>query len=184
MEEEERGRNRRSANEKRAKDEVRRSRRSNENEKKRREGNGRRESEGEGWREEEKESWREEEKESWREEEKESWREESGRVPERNNKSGREKGEELIEEEDITVHDLCDPCLDLFRVTECSPNSPEYIPMKVDAFSRILVPFFFAIFCAYYWPSLLARQVDLDRDETTGYQSSSGHGSSGHGGGH
>lgn len=50
--------------------------------------------------------------------------------------------------------DLCSPCVTMFEVS-VPKGSPEYLSMRIDAFSRILIPLIFLLFCAYYWPTLL-----------------------------
>ncbi|KAI1301474.1 Gamma-aminobutyric acid receptor subunit gamma-1 [Halotydeus destructor] len=50
--------------------------------------------------------------------------------------------------------DQCCKCCGLFRV-DIASSDPAYGSMKMDSLSRVFVPLAFALFCAYYWPSLL-----------------------------
>lgn len=65
--------------------------------------------------------------------------------------------DEEDEEEDFQLRDCCDPCVTIFDV-DTSSDDAEYLPLRVDAFSRVFVPLFFLIFCAYYWPTLLKNE--------------------------
>lgn len=58
------------------------------------------------------------------------------------------------EQDDFGISDCCQPCLTLFKV-DVSAEEPAYAPMRLDAFSRVLIPLAFLVFCAYYWPTLL-----------------------------
>lgn len=54
---------------------------------------------------------------------------------------------------DFQLRDCCEPCVTMFDV-EAEHTSTQYLPLRVDAFSRVLVPLMFALFCAIYWPIL------------------------------
>ncbi|CAG2161465.1 unnamed protein product [Oppiella nova] len=41
-----------------------------------------------------------------------------------------------------------------------SPDKPEYLPMRIDAASRILFPLFFGLICLIYWPTMLSKEID------------------------
>lgn len=56
--------------------------------------------------------------------------------------------------EDFQLRDCCDPCVTMFDV-DASDDDAEYLPLRVDAFSRVFIPGFFLVFCVYYWPNLL-----------------------------
>ena len=36
-------------------------------------------------------------------------------------------------------------------------DKPEYLPMKIDAVSRILFPLFLLAICSFYWPTMLLK---------------------------
>lgn len=38
-----------------------------------------------------------------------------------------------------------------------TPDKPEYLPMKIDAISRIIFPLFFISICLFYWPTMLMK---------------------------